>query len=939
MKKRARWVSVLLVTVLLICAVPLTAQASDYTPAHGESFDMSACTSGDTVTIKTGRYVSLVNSLNSTLTNVRIICEEGATVILQGVKIDNSAFPGVSPITFTGTGNTLGPLHTTTNILIGGENAPAILVEGTTELTITEYGTLNATGGANAAGIGGRNTMSCGTIYIDDPIINAVGGMDAAGIGGGAGGDGGAITLTRTTYYSNITATGTGGGAGIGGGAGGAGGSLEVIDGTVMATGNYGAGIGGGAGGTGGTVAVSGGIVTAGSIYGAAIGGGGGAPSGGGGDVTLTGGAVRVSSSFGADIGGGYNTGTSALSTAGGTLTMDNAAGLTLGNNGTNAAFFPGDCIIAGAGAGPHAGVYFDGVLYTSAEAINMAGTSSGAGYTYTSPAFTINTDGEYLIWETTTTNRVVVAPGVDADIFLFGTNIQLAAGCALDMSGATADIELFGINTLKSGTNYAGLQCPDGAALTISGDGTINASSVSSGAGIGGGNLQKGGVITILSGTINAKASTNSIGNGGAGIGGGAGGACGVIRISGGTITATGGNPRRGVSYFYQGMEGAAITISGGTILDTGYTSSCCGIGGYSNAGSTIKITGGTILSNGRSGGPGIGGKGTLPTDVTITGGTINANGGHCPGIGGAYLGGVGTINISGGTVIATGGYACAGIGGRYALSSGVITISGGTVFASAGAEALDIGSGPGSTGGTLTIEGTAQVFLKHDTCITPTTQHTHLSYPGGTAEVYGADVPDTWTDAFGAYLLFYDLSYNANNSSGTVPAAVKQYVGTAAAVSYGSGLSKENYAFSGWNTAADGSGEAYGAGSSFTFLSNATLYAQWKAVPKLACSDADATIFAGGSFTLTPNIAGGTWSFDPNYLSINGTVLSAFRAGTTRVTYTVGGQSINYDITIKSNALPYTGQNFLLVYIFAGVAVLLAIFTIFLCKPNKKV
>lgn len=46
-------------------------------------------------------------------------------------------------------------------------------------------------------------------------------------------------------------------------------------------------------------------------------------------------------------------------------------------------------------------------------------------------------------------------------------------------------------------------------------------------------------------------------------------------------------------------------------------------------------------------------------------------------------------------------------------------------------------------------------------------------------------------------------------------------------------SGFSREGYAFIGWNTAADGSGEAYQPGDEFTLPPNgATLYAQWEEV-----------------------------------------------------------------------------------------------------------
>ena len=39
----------------------------------------------------------------------------------------------------------------------------------------------------------------------------------------------------------------------------------------------------------------------------------------------------------------------------------------------------------------------------------------------------------------------------------------------------------------------------------------------------------------------------------------------------------------------------------------------------------------------------------------------------------------------------------------------------------------------------------------------------------------------------------------------------------------------SRANHKFAGWNTAANGTGTAYGDGDSFTVTGNITLYAQW--------------------------------------------------------------------------------------------------------------
>lgn len=126
-----------------------------------------------------------------------------------------------------------------------------------------EAGSLTATGGASAAGIGGDWKGSGENITITGGTVNATGGDYAAGIGGGSvsfwGGNVGSgknITITG----GSVTATGGyGGGAGIGGGENGNGEDITINGGRVNAAGAYGgAGIGGGVNGIGSKVTVSG---------------------------------------------------------------------------------------------------------------------------------------------------------------------------------------------------------------------------------------------------------------------------------------------------------------------------------------------------------------------------------------------------------------------------------------------------------------------------------------------------------------------------------------------------------------------------------------------------------------------------------------------------------------------------------------------------------
>ena len=138
-------------------------------------------------------------------------------------------------------------------------------------------GELNGGGAGGSLGNGGlggkygSNGTNAGTITISGSILNATGGMDAAGIGGGRGRDGstgvngdnggkGNSGSGWCPVHQSGRASGGGGGGGAGaggnggnGGTGGAGGTIKITGGTVTTIGSGGAaGIGGAAGGTGG---------------------------------------------------------------------------------------------------------------------------------------------------------------------------------------------------------------------------------------------------------------------------------------------------------------------------------------------------------------------------------------------------------------------------------------------------------------------------------------------------------------------------------------------------------------------------------------------------------------------------------------------------------------------------------------------------------------
>ncbi|WP_052736998.1 S-layer homology domain-containing protein [Paenibacillus algorifonticola] len=81
------------------------------------------------------------------------------------------------------------------------------------------------------------------------------------------------------------------------------------------------------------------------------------------------------------------------------------------------------------------------------------------------------------------------------------------------------------------------------------------------------------------------------------------------------------------------------------------------------------------------------------------------------------------------------------------------------------------------------------------------------------------------------------YTVTYNGNGSTGgTVPTDSGVYEQNAMATVLGNAgsLVKTGHTFTGWNTAADGSGTSYAANATFAMgASNVTLYAQWTEIP----------------------------------------------------------------------------------------------------------
>ena len=232
------------------------------------TFDLSTLTSNHTA--QDGEV------LTGTLAqNVKVYIDRNATVTLDGVSINadgrwtTGSYAGLN----CDRNATIILKDGTTNTVRGfNRNYPGIHVPPGYTLTIkggsAGTGSLTASSNGSGAGIGGGVVLNCGNILIEGGIINATGGSDAAGIGGGYGAEYakcGNITISGGT----ITATGGVYAPGIGGGCLGSCGAITITTGVTSVTATKGKdapnSIGKGDGGSCGTVTI-GGVVYSGGI-------------------------------------------------------------------------------------------------------------------------------------------------------------------------------------------------------------------------------------------------------------------------------------------------------------------------------------------------------------------------------------------------------------------------------------------------------------------------------------------------------------------------------------------------------------------------------------------------------------------------------------------------------------------------------------------------
>jgi len=159
-----------------------------------------------------------------------------------------------------------------------------------------------------------------------------------------------------------------------------------------------------------------------------------------------------------------------------------------------------------------------------------------------------------------------------------------------------------------------------------------------------------------------------------------------------------------------------------------------------------------------------------------------------------------------------------------------------------------------------------------------------TRLSFAPSTAVTlqlgsYNID-PYSFAIANGVAPVTHTVSYDPNNGAGSIAATTAS---DPVSVSDGSGFTRSGYSLSGWNTLANGTGTAVALGGSFSPGANATLYAQWTAVPVAASAKYEGPLFTPIAKRNINSVTGGTLTLEGRSLSkvtkvsLNGSDLSS--------------------------------------------------------------
>lgn len=452
-----------------------------------------------------------------------ITIADGATITLSNATISLASNFSFQYAGLTCLGNA--------TIILEGENTvkgfynsfPGIYVPKGSTLTIKGSGSLEAKGEMNGCGIGGQFSTKAehasGNIVIESGTINATGGFQAAGIGGAGNETSGNITIKGGT----VTAQGGEYAPGIGSGKSNTAGNITITNDVVKVTsirGEYAPYcIGAAVNGKCGTITL-GDYVTSESIEGES--------------VTFTPSLKSYDVAFEANGGSGEMASVTLL--PGFPTHMPQNAftrsgykfiGWNTEKDGSGTSYANAEFVTDISTPGSTLTLY---AQWYQGDAIDLS-TLTGNYEAKNNDILTGTLKGNYKI--TIKDGATVTLHGVTIE----GENDDNYAWAGITCLG-DATINLVAKNIVKGfDSYYPGIYVPVDKTLTIKGTGALDASSNGVAAGIGAGyNKIHCGNIVIESGTIKATG-----GNGAAGIGGGRYSSCGDITIKGGQITAMG--------------------------------------------------------------------------------------------------------------------------------------------------------------------------------------------------------------------------------------------------------------------------------------------------------------------------------------------------------------------------------------------------------------
>lgn len=151
-----------------------------------------------------------------------------------------------------------------------------------------------------------------------------------------------------------------------------------------------------------------------------------------------------------------------------------------------------------------------------------------------------------------------------------------------------------------------------------------------------------------------------------------------------------------------------------------------------------------------------------------------------------------------------------------------------------------------------------------------------------------------------------------------------------------------KQGNTFGGWY-----SDSAFATAYDFSSIinHNRTLFAKWisTGTPTTPVTPSSLTLHVGGRARLVPAVEGGTWQWDPQYLSAHHSVftVTALKPGHTVIHYTIGWASADIPVTILDSTMPQTGQDFTPVYllfVLSGCVFFISTFILYKKRNQKR-